>query len=52
MVQVIKIILRKARETIEEDVEDIIIPLYSNEKYIDVYGTIVNNQGEDVNNVL
>lgn len=43
---------KESRETIEEDVEDIVIPIYSNEKYVDVHGTIVNNQGEDVNNSI
>lgn len=42
---------KETRETIAEDVEDIIVPLYSNSKYIDVYGTVVNNQGTDVDNV-
>lgn len=41
---------KESRVTIEEDVEDVVIPLYSNAKYIDVHGTIVNNQGEDVEN--
>lgn len=43
---------KEERETIEENVEDIVIPLYSNKKNIDVYGTVVNNQGEDVNNIV
>ena len=43
---------KESRVTIEEDVEDVVIPLYSNEKYIDVHGTIVNNQGEDVSNPI
>ncbi len=42
---------KESRTTIEENVEDIILPLYSNAKHIDVYGTVVNNQGTDVNNV-
>ena len=43
---------KESRETIEEDVEDIMLPLYSSAKYVDVYGTIVNNQGVDVNNAI
>jgi hypothetical protein len=47
-----KYYFKETRETIEEDVEDIVIPLYSNAKYIDVYGTIVNNQGKSANDVI
>ena len=43
---------KETRSTIEEEVEDITLPLYSNEKYADVCGTIVNNQGTDVNNAI
>ena len=43
---------KETRETIEEDVEDIMLPLYSTAKTIDVYGTVVNNQGSDVEDVV
>ena len=41
-----------SRTTIEEDVEDIIVPLYSNRKYLDVYGTVVNNQGANAEDAI
>lgn len=47
-----KYYFKESRTTIEEDVEDIIIPLYSNIKYMDVYGTAVNNQGTDIDNAV
>lgn len=45
-------VYNEIRETIEEDVEDIILPLYSSAKYIDVYGTVVNNQGTSTDNAI
>ena len=45
-------VYKETRETIEEDVEDIVLPLYSSAKYIDVYGTVVNNQGTSTENAV
>jgi len=47
-----KYYFNESRVTIEEDVEDIVIPLYSNEKHITVQGTVVNNQGSDIDNAV